>query len=720
MMFPMILVATLGACGASEPEPSPDPPAVEEPAPVEAEKAPPPTQILETVVEQGDSFSRLLEKMGVVEVQRTVDEIAAVFDPRRLRFGQTVTWTRDMTTGFVVEMRYDIAQGRTLRVTWLENGDIVAVNDSCKRVAARRSFTAKARESLWAVATQSGFTANDIGNLLYRLRYDVDPSDVGEGDRFVVAGEVCREEPEGSFQVMRALSFTPADEAEDADAGGVRAFCLPRDTTKALTDCDYYRKDFSSVDLGRSFLRSPLDPKFRWGSGYNPRRVDPIHGRIVAHRAVDIGAPTGTPVVATGDGTVIYSGTRGGYGKFVKIDHGTHDGKKIMTAYAHHSALLVKKGQRVKQGDVIGKVGSTGHSTSPHVHYEYIVNGKQVDPAKVALPKTNERVPDARKSEFQEVVSWWAPQLDPNTTIEALPVEPSPSVAPTEGEVTVRVASHKEQQLPSGRFWTRVLLEVGREGGTPSTAAVWLSRPWQPGVTFDLPLVVVLPGWSYSATLWDDKGALGEAAEAAGVVVVAPEMSKSVYEHVWYPEAQDAYRYAKGDMAGGAFVLDGVMPWASGLGRLIGTMGLSTGGRGAVVLAQRWTAAGKPALAAACSISGTYDLMSLDAKTGEYRIHEKLFGARDTHAERWRQEDILPYASRLAGTRVRLAHGERDRVVPLEQQQSFVRALEDAGVTVNAHVVDKGGHDWSLWSSETKPCLDYIVEASRWQVGENP
>jgi murein DD-endopeptidase MepM/ murein hydrolase activator NlpD len=108
------------------------------------------------------------------------------------------------------------------------------------------------------------------------------------------------------------------------------------------------------------------------------QRVDPFNGRRAMHSGVDFRAPTGTPVLATGDGKVTKAGRKGGYGKVVIIQHNNG----LVTRYAHLSKITVKVGQDVTMGEPVGKVGSTGRSTGPHLHYEVRSSGKAHDPSR--------------------------------------------------------------------------------------------------------------------------------------------------------------------------------------------------------------------------------------------------------------------------------------------------------------------------------------------------
>jgi murein DD-endopeptidase MepM/ murein hydrolase activator NlpD len=146
-------------------------------------------------------------------------------------------------------------------------------------------------------------------------------------------------------------------------------------------DENYFTPDGES--MRKAFIRTPVDFA-RISSHFNLKRKHPVLHKVRAHRGTDYAAPTGTPVKAAGDGKVLSAGTKGGYGKTIVLQHG----QKISTLYAHlHKyARGVRSGARVKQGQVIGYVGSTGMSTGPHLHYEFRVNGIHRNPVKVKLP----------------------------------------------------------------------------------------------------------------------------------------------------------------------------------------------------------------------------------------------------------------------------------------------------------------------------------------------
>ena len=136
--------------------------------------------------------------------------------------------------------------------------------------------------------------------------------------------------------------------------------------------------------MRKAFLRSPLDV-FQISSNFNPRRQHPILNTIRAHKGTDYAAPTGTPVRATSHGSVIWAARKGSFGNLVVVKH---EGG-FETKYAHLSRYAVRKGEKVRQGEVIGYVGATGGATGPHLHYEFLMNDVHQNPRTILdrLPK---------------------------------------------------------------------------------------------------------------------------------------------------------------------------------------------------------------------------------------------------------------------------------------------------------------------------------------------
>lgn len=165
------------------------------------------------------------------------------------------------------------------------------------------------------------------------------------------------------------------------------------------------------VSMRRAFMRAPLN-FIRVASPFSTKRIHPRFNTSRPHRGIDYAAPTGTPVYAAGDGRVVESDSNGSMGNYVVIQHdGTYS-----TKYLHLKKRSVKVGDRVNQHQVIGTVGSTGWSTGPHLHYEFLVNGVHTDPAKIAskLPQAS-RIALAEQRRFGEHVRNLMTQLTANT-----------------------------------------------------------------------------------------------------------------------------------------------------------------------------------------------------------------------------------------------------------------------------------------------------------------
>ena len=161
----------------------------------------------------------------------------------------------------------------------------------------------------------------------------------------------------------------------------------------------------SGDSLRRAFLASPM-PYSRRTSGFGMRE-HPIFHTQRAHLGVDYAAPTGTPVISVADGVVVESGFSGGFGNMVVVQHNARQS----TVYAHLSKIAVRKGQTIKQGDNLGAVGATGWATGPHLHFEFRINGRHVDPLTLAQQGSSEPISAALRPQFNQRAQYARSQL---------------------------------------------------------------------------------------------------------------------------------------------------------------------------------------------------------------------------------------------------------------------------------------------------------------------
>jgi murein DD-endopeptidase MepM/ murein hydrolase activator NlpD len=228
-------------------------------------------------------------------------------------------------------------------------------------------------QSIYETALRNQLPASVIDDLIRLYSYDVDfQRKVLPGDSFEVlyAGEEETPGAEGKSDVMFA-SLTVGGEGKK-----FYRFQTPDDSV-----VDYYDEDGKSAK--KFLVRKPVGSGIlRSGFGF---RRHPILGIAKMHTGIDWGAPTGTPIYASGNGTIEKAGWESGYGKYVRVKHANG----YETAYGHMTAFArgIEPGVRVRQGQVIGFVGSTGLSTGAHLHYEILVNGRFVDPMRIKLPR---------------------------------------------------------------------------------------------------------------------------------------------------------------------------------------------------------------------------------------------------------------------------------------------------------------------------------------------
>jgi murein DD-endopeptidase MepM/ murein hydrolase activator NlpD len=299
----------------------------------------------------------------------------------------------------------------------LSETELLSVNREPEGFAARvvatpvetRTTTAQGtiETSLFNAARTAGMSpelimraANDI------FGWDIDFAlDIQNGDKFAVIYERKFRDGEylGDGQILAAEFINDG-----------RLFRAVRFQSADGMISDYFTPDGKS--MRKQFLRAPVDFKYI-SSNFSFRRMHPILNIARAHQGVDYSAPTGTPVKASGDGRVTLAGAKGGYGNAIILEHGGG----ISSLYGHLSrfAGTTRVGARVKQGDIIGFVGTTGTSTAPHLHYEYRINGIHKNPRTVSLPDALP-IPAGYLEEFRVHSDIALAQLDRSKTAQVV------------------------------------------------------------------------------------------------------------------------------------------------------------------------------------------------------------------------------------------------------------------------------------------------------------
>ncbi len=326
---------------------------------------------------RGDSLTTILKRAGVdgQQVHAALSSLRGVYDPRNLRVGQELAVTaamREQQPAHLLSIAFDLDFDHQLLITRDADGAFTAkkVEQAKRRELVHRQGEIKT--SLY-LAARNEAVPNSVTDRLIRLfSWDVDfQRDIRPGDRFETLYEEVKLEKDES-QVKGELVYAGLKVRGDL----IDAYLYSPEGDRG----NYY--DSKGRSLRKFLLRTPVDGA-RLSSHFGKRK-HPILGYTRMHKGTDFAAPRGTPIFAGGSGRVEVAGRNGGYGNYLRIKHSD----TYSTAYAHlnNFAKGIKPGTRVRQGQVVAYVGTTGRSTGPHLHYEVLKNGEQVNPMKMKHP----------------------------------------------------------------------------------------------------------------------------------------------------------------------------------------------------------------------------------------------------------------------------------------------------------------------------------------------
>ncbi|OHC75497.1 MAG: hypothetical protein A3G18_09530 [Rhodospirillales bacterium RIFCSPLOWO2_12_FULL_58_28] len=361
--------------------------------------ADPPPFSTSLVFSDGDTLTELLKDAGASYADAAAATVALgqYYNPRHIKAGQEITVAFKPRIGFdgsaEVPGRFNgfsMAPDytRLIAVSRSDKGGFAVTEEERKLSRNLVRATGEIRDSLFVAASRAGLPAAVLAELIRAYSWDVDfQRDIHPGDHFEIMFERFRGENGSLVHDGRILY------AALRLSGKRRSIYFH---TLSDGQSDYFNEKGQSAR--RALMRTPIDGA-RLSSGFGQRR-HPILGYMKQHRGVDFAAAPGTPVYAAGDGVVEEAGWNGDYGKYVRIRHNS----EYSTAYAHMNSIKIGKGKRVRQGQVIGHVGSTGRSTGPHLHYEILKSGVRANPLLVKMQSGRE-LKGAALTRFMEAVT---------------------------------------------------------------------------------------------------------------------------------------------------------------------------------------------------------------------------------------------------------------------------------------------------------------------------
>lgn len=355
--------------------------------------------VVQDTVKKGDTFGTIIngQNIGDRKIYEIVNEIKDTFDVRVIRPDKAFTMlcSKDKTN----KLQVFVYEPNDLMyyVFDLRDSAVVAYKKLRPVTYKRRVITGVLKGSLSETLSNSGVDANLASQITKIYSWSIDFFKLKKGDRFGIAF---------NERYINDSIYNGVSNIEGAffEYKGKIMYAFPFVQNEASGKVDYY--DEEGKTMKNLFLKSPI--KFsRITSRFTMNRFHPVQHRWKAHKGTDYAAPTGTPIMTTAAGVVETTGYTAGNGNFVKVKHnGTYS-----TQYLHMSKILVRRGQHVNQGDVIGRVGSTGLASGPHVCYRFWKNGVQVDALKLKLP-TGTPMESRNKARFLSVIEPLKRELD--------------------------------------------------------------------------------------------------------------------------------------------------------------------------------------------------------------------------------------------------------------------------------------------------------------------
>ncbi len=362
-------------------------------------------KVIKDTIRSGDTFGALLEKYPLrdsLTVHQVTEKVKDSFNVRRIKVGKPYLLFLDKKKPNTLKALVYIEDRIQYTVIDFRDSLVVANKQKPTKIK-RRVVAAEINGSLSETLSNAGVSPALAPKLAGIYAYTIDFFKIQKGDKFAVT--INEKYMEDSIYIG-----VESIEASYFEHKGKKIFAFPYKLNENQKKEDYY--DENGKGLKSMFLKAPLD-YFRISSRFSGRRFHPVQMRFKAHNGTDYAAPHGTPIKTTASGVVEKTGYTAGNGNFVKVRHSS----TYSTQYLHMSRITVRNGQSVSQGQTIGRVGSTGLATGPHVCYRFWKNGVQVDPLRLKLPNT-EPMGRSDKQKYLQYIAPLKKELDNITALK--------------------------------------------------------------------------------------------------------------------------------------------------------------------------------------------------------------------------------------------------------------------------------------------------------------
>ncbi len=348
----------------------------------------------EYVIQSGDNLSSIFNQLGFSyqELMKVMETDLNYLALDTLRPGDTLRFWTGENKQTLAKMELEFSLVERAVYSRLDDGSFeyqdVVLPSRWKELA----LVGEIHGSFSQSAYNLGLGSAEIDQIVSLLKDKVNfVRDLHAGDR---------------FEVVQSRQYVNEHLTGNREIQAIKIYSRDNEISAYLyKDGQYYDKDGNS--LQRAFQRYPTASHWRLSSGFNPKRLHPVTGRISPHNGTDFATPVGTPVVSTGDGIVVMTRNHPYAGNYVVIKHDS----TYSTRYLHLSKILVRKGQKVTRGQRIGLSGKSGRVTGPHLHYELIVRGRPVNamtaniPMATSVPRKEMSLFAARRDELDEMLN---------------------------------------------------------------------------------------------------------------------------------------------------------------------------------------------------------------------------------------------------------------------------------------------------------------------------